>query len=378
MFEFRLDEYKSLLADLISFETTEGNKIQFKRITNYLENYCQTNDLKLSVYEHFLTIEVSNAEPEVVFFTHVDIVPTTGQDWDTNPYQLEEKSGKYYGRGVIDDKGPLAAILLLLKNTKNVLDYNVRLFVGFHEETTFKCIKSYNKTYRPPKLGIVSDAKFPVVYGEKGSAYFKLRLARKVGCSTTTNASNTVIDSYYGNQKKYSGIACHSSKACIHNNPLYKFLVDIYPEIFNQVLDFKPNKLGVTIYNPTQIFELESEIEVYFDVRFTTEGDLELLENLYDVQVEITKPAKYEYYKQKVDMLMNVYQEVTGDTQSPARTSTAGTYSSYLGNTYVFGFASPGEEGNVHIENEYIKIDTIKQGYKVYEELLYRLKKEVD
>jgi len=41
---------------------------------------------------------------------HMDVVPA-GEGWDTDPYEVIEKDGFLYGRGVLDNKGPLASIL---------------------------------------------------------------------------------------------------------------------------------------------------------------------------------------------------------------------------------------------------------------------------
>ena len=50
---------------------------------------------------------------------HMDVVPA-GEGWDTDPYEVVEKDGFLYGRGTLDNKGPLASILaaaLALKET---------------------------------------------------------------------------------------------------------------------------------------------------------------------------------------------------------------------------------------------------------------------
>jgi len=42
---------------------------------------------------------------------HMDIVPA-GEGWDTDPFEVVEKDGKLFGRGTLDNKGPLASILI--------------------------------------------------------------------------------------------------------------------------------------------------------------------------------------------------------------------------------------------------------------------------
>jgi acetylornithine deacetylase len=50
-------------------------------------------------------------EPGIVLSGHTDVVPTEGQAWDTNPFEMVEKDGQLYGRGACDMKGFLACVL---------------------------------------------------------------------------------------------------------------------------------------------------------------------------------------------------------------------------------------------------------------------------
>ena len=44
---------------------------------------------------------------------HTDVVPTEGQAWDTDPFEMVEKDGRLYGRGTSDMKGFIACVLAL-------------------------------------------------------------------------------------------------------------------------------------------------------------------------------------------------------------------------------------------------------------------------
>ena len=44
-------------------------------------------------------------EGAVVLSGHTDVVPVDGQPWDTDPYTVTERDGKYFGRGTCDMKG---------------------------------------------------------------------------------------------------------------------------------------------------------------------------------------------------------------------------------------------------------------------------------
>jgi acetylornithine deacetylase len=47
----------------------------------------------------------------IVLSGHTDVVPVDGQDWSSDPFKVEERDGKLYGRGTADMKGFLAAAL---------------------------------------------------------------------------------------------------------------------------------------------------------------------------------------------------------------------------------------------------------------------------
>lgn len=50
-------------------------------------------------------------EPPLVLMAHYDVVPVAGQDWTRDPFSGLIEDGVVHGRGAIDDKGSLVAIL---------------------------------------------------------------------------------------------------------------------------------------------------------------------------------------------------------------------------------------------------------------------------
>jgi len=50
---------------------------------------------------------------------HMDIVPA-GEGWDTDPFNVIEKDGKLFGRGTLDNKGPLVSILIAAQVLKKL------------------------------------------------------------------------------------------------------------------------------------------------------------------------------------------------------------------------------------------------------------------
>jgi carboxypeptidase PM20D1 len=50
-------------------------------------------------------------DPPLVLMAHYDVVPVAGQDWTDDPFSGRIEDGAVHGRGAIDDKGSLVAIL---------------------------------------------------------------------------------------------------------------------------------------------------------------------------------------------------------------------------------------------------------------------------
>jgi acetylornithine deacetylase/succinyl-diaminopimelate desuccinylase-like protein len=55
----------------------------------------------------------SGAKRPLLLLAHVDVVPVEGQPWTVPPFQITEKDGYLWGRGVNDDKGMAAVVVAL-------------------------------------------------------------------------------------------------------------------------------------------------------------------------------------------------------------------------------------------------------------------------
>ena len=54
------------------------------------------------------------AEETMVIYTHLDVVPA-GEGWSKDPFALDIRDGRIYGRGVADSKGAVAALIAALR-----------------------------------------------------------------------------------------------------------------------------------------------------------------------------------------------------------------------------------------------------------------------
>lgn len=140
--------------DALEYILRLGRKLGFR--TKNVDGYCGY-------------IEFGDGDKLIGIIGHLDVVHA-GDGWSTNPFEPIVKDGKIYGRGAIDDKGPVIASLYAMKAIKDNLEINcrVRLIVGINEEKAWKCIKHYKEVEEIPDIGFSPDADFPCIYAEKG------------------------------------------------------------------------------------------------------------------------------------------------------------------------------------------------------------------
>lgn len=124
------------------------------------------------------TADMTGADEETVgVLSHVDVVPVIEAEWDTPPFTAVVKNDRVYGRGALDDKGPLIASLYAgaaLKYAGMPLKKTVRFMFGCNEESGCRCLEYYLGKREPPRMGFSPDAEFPLVIGEKGICHFRL------------------------------------------------------------------------------------------------------------------------------------------------------------------------------------------------------------
>lgn len=99
---------------------------------------------------------------------HLDVVPE-GENWKFPPFNATIADGNIYGRGAIDDKGPVIASLYAMKAVMDncKVQKRVRLILGLNEERDWKCIEYYKEHEEIPNIGFSPDADFPCIYAEK-------------------------------------------------------------------------------------------------------------------------------------------------------------------------------------------------------------------
>jgi succinyl-diaminopimelate desuccinylase len=107
---------------------------------------------------------------ELGLLAHIDVVPE-GSGWSYEPFNATLAGDFLVGRGTADNKGPAVVTLYTLRALDALdikLNHSVRVIWGANEETGMLDIPHYLEKRAPPKFTLVTDAPFPLCYGEKG------------------------------------------------------------------------------------------------------------------------------------------------------------------------------------------------------------------
>lgn len=144
--------------------------------------------------------EYGSGEELIIVLGHLDVVPE-GDGWTHPPYGADIADGKLYGRGAIDDKGPMMAALYALSAIRACeipLKRRIRILFGINEETGSACVRHYVESGQElPVMGFTPDGNFPIINGEKGIAiaeyiYPLAQTARSIRSFTGGTAFNMV------------------------------------------------------------------------------------------------------------------------------------------------------------------------------------------
>lgn len=248
-----------------------GNKLGFK--TKNIDGYCGY-------------IEFGEGEDMLGIIGHLDVVPS-GDNWTYPPFSGTIFDNKIYGRGAIDDKGPVIASLYAMKYVLDNCKVNkhVRLILGLNEENDWRCIHYYKAHEESPTIGFSPDADFPCIYAEKSilTPYFSMDYSpisvpiaiQEIDCNN--NAINVVPKICSTILKIDSSIKMENFIKTIKNILAnYDFDIDIY-KLNDEQVKLTSHGIGAHSAHPDLGVNAISRLIVVLDEVF----------NIYDISLEL-------------------------------------------------------------------------------------------
>ncbi|WP_240915965.1 Sapep family Mn(2+)-dependent dipeptidase [Erysipelothrix sp. HDW6C] len=284
-------------------------------------------------------------------FGHVDVVPL-GKGWIHNPLGGEIDGERIYGRGVLDNKGPIITNLYALYAMKELgikFKLPVRIVFGTNEETGFKCVQHYLTKEKPPVFGWTPDCKWPVVYGERGRGL--IRIVNKGNRANFYQYLNDFILSSPNNGVKL-GINVKD---------------DDFGELIMRGYTMGIDDNGYDYFQMALSYPAVKGIVELGDIIASTmpEGIVYQLIHNWD-------PVLNDKHSKYIEPLTQSYAEVMGERLEPV-TTTGGTYAKIIPNIIAYGPSFPGENGIAHLPDEWMNLEDIAMNAKIYGSALFHL-----
>ena len=372
-------------------------------------------------------MEIGEGEEMVAILGHLDVVPE-GEGWTYPPYAAEIHDGKLYGRGVVDDKGPVIGAMYTLKLIKEMgipLKKRIRIIFGLDEENGSSCIRHYIECgEEAPTAGFTPDAEFPVIFFEKGIINFKIGknkidsgkgivksmkagIARNIvppKCILTGDErlkaepdDKTIVKEENGEVTITAlGKDAHGSTPELGENAIINMISKIqdfdFGGDFQNLAGFIKNKMnmegdgkklgiyyedeetGKTTVNLGMLEYSEEQMHLELDIRFPKNGNFDAItekvsEAAKEYGMEILEEERTDmlYVSPKselVQKLMKVYQDETND-KSEALAIGGGTYAKMFPNMVAFGPIFDGEGTSIHCPDENTDIESLMKGITI-------------
>lgn len=209
---------REIYSRIVSFRTAEGHK-QTGPMVSYLTQMLANGGVQ---NEDIATLEVGEAKamivripgkgkrPPILFSAHMDVVDARPEEWERDPFTLVEENGTFYGRGTMDNKAGVTAmvstILRFKEEGKRPARTLVFAFVG-DEETNMKTTRriAEHPWVKGAELAINTDAGGglldeetgkPLIYlvqgAEKTYASFELTVRNEGGHSSWPREDNAI------------------------------------------------------------------------------------------------------------------------------------------------------------------------------------------
>lgn len=433
--EYKDDILKDLSAIIaIDSVSVEGSEKPQKALKYMLEKGKAMGLTTKNVDNIAGHLQYGNGEKLCGVLTHLDVVPA-GDGWSVPPFQLTQKNGRLYGRGVADDKGSAVVAMYCLKALKDnniMANSSIRLILGTNEETGMTDVEHYFSKEPVPDISFTPDSDYGICSCEKGILQFSVtgknnsKIIAKANGGTAVNAvpDKTVFSLNIGlnstdNSKGNFEIITENEKSVLtskgtasHAMEPHKGFNSITHAIDMLALEFGESSLGdlpafINKYistttdgsllgikqNDSRSGELtinvgvieidENNATARIDIRYPVSADYESLLNTlkqrvskYNLTLKVDShlpPLNVSENSKIISTLQKAYKEITGEMPEIYSTG-GGTYARSLENRGVaFGPVFPDDYSNMHKPDESLDEEKFFLHAQICLEAMYRM-----
>lgn len=362
--------------------------------------------------------QLGEGEEYIGVIGHLDVVPA-GDGWDYPPFDLTLDDNVFYGRGVLDNKGPIIAnlyALYALKKSNIPLKYPIRIIFGTDEESGSKDIPMYLEHEKPPLFGYTPDCKYPAVYGERGILgvdmttyftddsladlhFFKGNFDKSWVPDSLTYGVEGMSFQIKGERSPSNApelgdnvitlFAQHATTQKNCHGELDDYLHWVYQAFHEQHhgeglnMALKDDALGTLSLTPHTLTFHQKEksstlsLSIRYPISIKEEELVALLTKQLPKQtvLNITRSMPstcFDTHHPMIEAMTRVYESATGLDGTPV-TTTGATYARVMPNILAFGPSFPGQKGIAHNKNEYMDKNDLIKNLEIYTCLLAEL-----
>ena len=199
-----LDDAVAILERLIAFDTTSSrsNLDLIQWVAGYLEGHGIESRLTYDGQRQKANLFATVGPQErggIILSGHTDVVPVAGQAWDSDPFRLTERDGRFYGRGTADMKGFIAlALALVPEAARQPLAVPLHFAFSYDEETGCfgapGLIRDLPEGAARPALAIVGEpTSLQVANAQKGCNFYRTRVTGRDAHSSKPDSGVNAI-----------------------------------------------------------------------------------------------------------------------------------------------------------------------------------------
>lgn len=374
-------------------------------------------------------VEAGEGEEILGVLAHVDVVdPGDESKWISPPFEPEIREGNLYGRGTLDDKGAVIAVMTAMEALVKLgipLKKEIQLILGTREETHWTDMEAYVEKFPLPDYGFTPDGSFPICNVEKGGMDLELIIPLEKGqpegkkavlelveagkaVNVVPGECQTVLKLPDGTIKNLEtkGRSVHSCQPEKGINALVEMGKQIRSMLESGTLEpaksaeflamlgdrFESTEgetLGLyseteyyqgefvhrNVFSPTLAYTSGQEIHVNINIRFPYGSDEEKIrETFRNLAAEFGGRMEEKGYMPAVYVRKDrpflkafdeAYERVMGESGG-YNLEYGGTYAKAIPDVVSWGPIFPGEEDTCHEENEYIGVDSLVKNAKIF------------
>ena len=362
---------RKFLARIISTRSLSGQEKKLSRIIAAEMRSLNYDEVRIDRLGSVVG-RIGSGKKKILYDAHIDTVGVADLDnWKTDPFKAVEKNGIIYGRGAVDDKGCVAAMIYAGARIKNdpalkfhrQNDFSLYVSASVQEEVAegyginFLLKKTIRE--RPDCVIIGEPSDLKIIRGHKGRAEIKLTIkGRSSHASIPEKGQNAiykalpVLNNIIALNKKYQ-----QQKPTELGRPVISVT---YIETRNASLNTIPD--NCSIYLDRRTIENENKKKITAELKKISAGNtkIDYLKKYFNAWV---LPEKHPLVQTAVATYQKVFQKNPEVALWPFCTNGSFTMGERKIPTIGFG---PGKEEYCHSANEQISFWAVLEAIKFY------------